>query len=796
MGGILHAWDDKEHEDEGQRWRTMAWPAMAAQDRRIEAIAFHPTEPDTVYVGLYGERKDLAGWANNPLFLGTGPADPGFLFRTIDGGLTWAHIGAGVVDNGVPPSVLSINAIETDPSEPDAVYVATNVGVFRSPDRGNTWAPFNQGLPNVWIRDLAFEPTTRMLRAGAWGRGVYERHVGNLPASDVSLYVRANELDTGLSRPAPRGPALFALHPDRVTMTSPDIKVTRSAPPHLTAPGALVDGAEFDEDIEHEPPTPGDADVFVQVHNRGAVPATVARIVAMWADATSGPPPLPNDFWQNFALGPLAGVHGAWTVIGDHMIVDPVNLGHDRVTPDMPRVHRFDTNFPPAIAGFRAIGLLLFVTCTEDPNPAAETDVEKLLDSERKVAYRQSATTHPDDDRQLFLRGVEGAQFLVAAAPTSSALTRLGWAAGIGPVSETLAGREPFDLRSAVATPRGIRISTPPAPLNITFTVAADDFRNLPAARAGEVADVLNREFVEAGVGLRASTVAVGAGVGVRIDGRGGQQLAVTGGTLQPILGLPIPLPLVPAAASVGGVAGPFALGAVGTVHNLTMQVAAQRDVRFTRPPLGSLAAATARDVRAVINRAMNESRIPVRAEVPRRELRVRSSVTDVHGAEPVLGGAHLAELTAQGAASVPAANRNALFSLLTALSTNRITRSANNFLYLRVTNAGIVQATAAQVRLFSVTIGDPAHPDSQEVHIAQIGADLAVDVPAGGSAIAEAQWNPGPVDAGSTAFVLAVANPAGRAIAVDPAYPDFDAFHRFCGDRPEVAYRSFEVAP
>lgn len=786
-------------DDGGQTWRTIRWPAMEAQDRRVEAIAYHPTEPNTIYVGLYGERKDLAGWANNPIFMGTGPADPGFLFRTTDGGSTWTHIGAMVVDGGAPPSLVSINAIETDPAAPNAVYAATNIGVFASTDRGNTWATFNQGLPNVWIRDLAFEPSTRMLRAGAWGRGVYERHVGDDPANDTALYIRANPLDMGHQRPAPRGPDPLSDQPSRTAQTSasPDIKVTRSAPAGLIAPGTFIDGAVFDDELEHEPPTPGPAHVFVQVHNRGPIPATGVRVVALWADVTAGIPPLPPLFWFEHAEGgALDAAQGDWNLIGDHTITDPGATGADRVTPDMPRVHRFDVNFPAEVGDMTSVGLLVVLDSTEDINGSVEEDVEKLLETERKAAYRQSLAVHPTEDAQLYLRGIGGAQISVAAAPAPSALTALGWAAGVGPVPATLAGSQPHDVRQSGGNDRGILISTQATPVVLSFTVAFVDFPAPGAVSAALLSDVLNREFIEAGLGFRARS----AGGAVRIDGRGGAQLAATGGTLQALLGLPIPAPVVTGPSSIGATAGPFALGAAGTVHTLNLQVDGQRVVRFSAPDFTNLRTASTREVRAVVNRAMVESGLPVRAEVPQSRLRVQGSVTDVEGPEPRLGGAHLAELTAQGAASIPPANRPGLFRLLPVLGADRITASANNFLYLRVTNAGNVDATNAQVRLFVVTIGDPADATDVEVDVTQIdpdpvaaGSDLAVTVPAAGSAVVEGQWNPGAVS--GEVYVLAVANVTGRTVTIPPTFPTFSDFHRFCATNPQIAYRSFQVA-
>ena len=788
-GGLIQA-----SEDNGRTWRTLRWPAIVAQDRRVEAIAFHPTWPNIVYVGLYGERKRFY---DNGNFIGSGPADPGLLFRTDDGGVTFTHIGSQVADAGTPPNIVSINALETDPDEPDAVYAATNIGIFVSRNKGQTWATFNEGLPNAWIRDMVFEPTTRMLRAGAWGRGVYERHVGNRPPRDVQVYVRANRLDTGSERPAPDGISPLSSYPATVEPASPDIKVTRSAPARLRDPNGVIDGVDFDAAISHEPVVPGEADLFVQVHNRGAFPATGVRVTVLFADATHGPPPLPELFWIDHAIGELTGDHGQWTVIGDHTLTGAV----ERVTADLPRVHRFDADFPPDVGSFGAIGLLAIVTSADDTNLATETDVDKLVASSRFVAYRESLVSHPDDDTRLLLRGVNGAQLSVAAAPAPSALQRLGWNVAVPPVAATTGGAEPFDLRPQGGNDRGVLISGPPIPLNLTIRTTRADFAAPPNATRFEMRTVLDREFITAGVPVRTLTFGAGAAPPNRVSlaGRGGTQVAVTGGSLQGVLGLPAG----PSAQVDGANSEPFGLAALGAVNTLNLQITPQRDVRFTAEDFANRQVATAREVRAVFNRELQFAGVRVRAEVPRTELRVQGSVTDTLGPEATLGGAHLADLMAGGTSSVAAGGRTALFDLLTVHGTDRITAAVDNFLYLRVTNAGNLDATDSQVRLWAVTVGDPADPDDVEVDLTQFdadpatpGLDAAVTVPAGGSAIAEVPWNPGPAPAGGRWWVLAVANPAGRPIDVPPTFDDFAAFHDFAAGRRGAAYRTFDVAP
>jgi len=77
----------------------------------------------------------------NVVFLGTKGCG---IYRTTNGGKTWEFIskGLGTLED------ISINSIAIDPKYPNIVYTGTNKGVFRSLDKGATWKPFNNGLPD------------------------------------------------------------------------------------------------------------------------------------------------------------------------------------------------------------------------------------------------------------------------------------------------------------------------------------------------------------------------------------------------------------------------------------------------------------------------------------------------------------------------------------------------------------------------------------------------------------------------------------------------------------------------
>jgi hypothetical protein len=66
------------------------------------------------------------------------------------------------------------NAIVVDPRAPHNVYVGADIGVWHSANRGQTWQPLPNGLPDAAVYDLKIHPTLPLLRAALYGRGIYE----------------------------------------------------------------------------------------------------------------------------------------------------------------------------------------------------------------------------------------------------------------------------------------------------------------------------------------------------------------------------------------------------------------------------------------------------------------------------------------------------------------------------------------------------------------------------------------------------------------------------------------------
>lgn len=98
------------------------------------------------------------------------PASMGHLFKTTNNGTTWtAFHGTGL------PNV-PIEVIRFDPGDntDQTLYAGTDLGIYRSLDGGATWARFGSGMPMVRVSDLFISKNGGMLRAGTYGRGLWE----------------------------------------------------------------------------------------------------------------------------------------------------------------------------------------------------------------------------------------------------------------------------------------------------------------------------------------------------------------------------------------------------------------------------------------------------------------------------------------------------------------------------------------------------------------------------------------------------------------------------------------------
>jgi hypothetical protein len=76
------------------------------------------------------------------------------VFRSLDGGASWSSF----AESGQGLRANQVSKIIVDPTLPTTSYLATNDGIFKSTDDGNTWTHRTTGLLNRSITDLMIDP--------------------------------------------------------------------------------------------------------------------------------------------------------------------------------------------------------------------------------------------------------------------------------------------------------------------------------------------------------------------------------------------------------------------------------------------------------------------------------------------------------------------------------------------------------------------------------------------------------------------------------------------------------------
>jgi len=95
----------------------------------------------------------------------------GQIYRSTDGGITWAAIGAGSLPTNIKIQALALNSRSV---KRNILYAATDGGIFRSEDGGFHWHAINDGLPSrANVLALLVDVKRSYLYASVSSSGVY-----------------------------------------------------------------------------------------------------------------------------------------------------------------------------------------------------------------------------------------------------------------------------------------------------------------------------------------------------------------------------------------------------------------------------------------------------------------------------------------------------------------------------------------------------------------------------------------------------------------------------------------------
>ncbi len=148
--------------DGGANWTS----SYSGFNGTIVGIAPSYTDPEKLWIAVSGSNGDR-------------------VFHSEDAGQTFTNITGNISGTGIRSLVHQKNFH-------DALYIGTENAVFYRDTTMSAWIPYVNGLPNVIIMDLEINYTNNMLRAGTYGRGVWETPIPLTSSTDE--YTNLNSL--------------------------------------------------------------------------------------------------------------------------------------------------------------------------------------------------------------------------------------------------------------------------------------------------------------------------------------------------------------------------------------------------------------------------------------------------------------------------------------------------------------------------------------------------------------------------------------------------------------------------
>lgn len=140
--------------DGGTTWQNIS---AGLPDRYVTSLAISPDSDNIIYVTFSG--------------FGLLDYDP-HVFKSIDGGINWIDISGNLP--GIPVNDIVLG---------DALFVATDLGVWYSVDEGVNWQILGDNVPLTIIRDLKLHKPTGILYAGTFGRSIHSFDLNQLGLS-------------------------------------------------------------------------------------------------------------------------------------------------------------------------------------------------------------------------------------------------------------------------------------------------------------------------------------------------------------------------------------------------------------------------------------------------------------------------------------------------------------------------------------------------------------------------------------------------------------------------------------
>jgi photosystem II stability/assembly factor-like uncharacterized protein len=150
--------------DGGKTWNNVTNFADLPANANFVTVEAGHSDVNTAYV-----------LANIGFGRGAAPAGPEqhYIYRTHDGGKTWARIAGGLPTDERTGS--QVHVIREDPKQKGLLFAGTETTVYVSFDDGDHWQSLRLNLPSTSIRDMVFHTDDHMndLVIGTYGRGFW-----------------------------------------------------------------------------------------------------------------------------------------------------------------------------------------------------------------------------------------------------------------------------------------------------------------------------------------------------------------------------------------------------------------------------------------------------------------------------------------------------------------------------------------------------------------------------------------------------------------------------------------------
>lgn len=432
---------------DGKTWVQANTSQVLTNSQSISTISIAPSSAfKTWYLGVSGANPGIwvasnggSNWATTPTGLPAGApngiavdaTDPNRAFAAFDTGIWMTTNGtAWHAINGTGATAwlagAAARAVAIDPNNSNAVYVAANVGVFHGTLSGTpqdaSWSPMDEGLPDgLNVNGIWADKDSGLLSIATVGHGVFQRDIRSTAVcTSHMLLVRDNVYDRGTG-PSPSGmadPEHPIPDPARAGFFKPDdsdagkvywwssTDIRVDVPSLDPAANTLADADHVEaescpiemtscpaETIWDNHPLRGQAaNAYVQVSNQGLDPVQNVRVIALYADATSGLPTLPNDFWTttfpagSTNCGALTAGSG-WSLVDTSQPCKVIPV----VNPSVPATALFKWNVPAGQADHTC--MLTITESVDDPLDAsirANNEVRPwvLVPNDRHISNR------------------------------------------------------------------------------------------------------------------------------------------------------------------------------------------------------------------------------------------------------------------------------------------------------------------------------------------------------------------------------------------------------------------------